>query len=51
MYMNRKDISEKHEMAVQRSSGEIIKMVAWLVGAVALVGGLIHFAPIISHGN
>jgi hypothetical protein len=38
-------------MAVQRSSGEIIKMVAWLVGAVAVVGGLIHFAPIISHGG
>ena len=38
-------------MAVQRSSGEIIKMVAWLVGAVALVFSLIHFAPIISHGG
>jgi hypothetical protein len=38
-------------MAVQRSSGEIVKMVAWLIGAVALVFGLIHFAPIISHGG
>jgi hypothetical protein len=38
-------------MAVQRSSGEIIKMVAWLAGAVALVFSLIHFAPIISHGG
>jgi hypothetical protein len=38
-------------MAVQRSSGEIIKMVAWLVGAIVVVGSLIHFAPIISHGG
>ncbi len=38
-------------MAVQRSSGEIIKMVAYLLGAVGLVFTLIHFAPIISHGG
>ncbi len=37
-------------MAIQRTTGDTVKMVAWAVGAVLLVGSLIHFAPIISHG-
>jgi hypothetical protein len=38
-------------MAIKRSPGEIIKSLAWFILAVLLIGSVIHFAPIISHGG
>jgi hypothetical protein len=38
-------------MAIQRSKGELIKTLAWFLVAVGLIGSVIHFAPIISHGG
>jgi hypothetical protein len=38
-------------MALKRSGGEIAKQLAWFLGALIVVGSVIHFAPIISHGG
>jgi hypothetical protein len=38
-------------MAMQRSKGEIFKSLAWFLGAIVVIGSVIHFAPIISHGG
>jgi hypothetical protein len=38
-------------MAMQRSKGEIIKSLAWFLAAILLIGSIIHYAPIISHGG
>ncbi len=37
-------------MAIQRTTTDTMKMLGWAVGVVLLVGSLIHFAPIVSHG-
>jgi hypothetical protein len=37
-------------MALQSSGKDIVKSLAWFIGAIALILTLIHYAPIISHG-
>lgn len=41
---------EEIRMAIQNSGKDIVKSLAWFVGAIALLFALIHYAPIISHG-
>ncbi len=38
-------------MAMRSSGSDVIKSLVWFFGAVVLVGGVIYFAPIISHGG
>ena len=38
-------------MALQHSKADIFKQLAWFAGAILLIGSVIHFAPIISHGG
>jgi len=39
------------KMALQTSGKDIVKSLAWFIGAIVLIVTLIHFAPIISHGG
>lgn len=36
---------------MQRSGKDMVKSLAWFLGAVGLIFMLIHYAPIISHGG
>jgi beta-lactamase regulating signal transducer with metallopeptidase domain len=38
-------------MAIKRDTGAVLKQLVWVIGGIALVFALIHFAPIISHGS
>lgn len=37
-------------MSLQNSGKDIVKSLAWLIGAIAVLFAIIHYAPIISHG-
>jgi hypothetical protein len=39
------------KMALQTSGKDIVKSLAWFIGAIALILTLVHYAPIISHGT
>ncbi len=36
---------------MKRDTGAILKQLVWIVGGIACLFALIHFAPIISHGG
>lgn len=42
---------ENTQMALQTSGKDVVKSLAWFIGAVALIFAVIHYAPIISHGT
>lgn len=44
-------IGKEIKMALQNSGKDIIKSLAWFIGAIGLIFALIHYAPIISHGT
>ncbi|WP_255609345.1 hypothetical protein [Methylosinus sp. Sm6] len=35
----------------KRSGAELVKSIAWFLGAVGVIFAIIHYAPIISHGG
>jgi hypothetical protein len=35
---------------LKRSGKDVVKSLAWFLGAIGVIFAIIHFAPIISHG-
>jgi hypothetical protein len=38
-------------VAIKRDTSAIMKQLVWIVGGIAVVISIIHYAPIISHGG